>query len=106
MPKLIALYIRQIFVGFGLSAVFVGVLLYTNVANLGHLVSTSDIGWVAVAMLFMFNGLVFSGVQFAITVMRMGDEDNAPRGGRRVPVATDIPVRVEATATADRRQRR
>ena len=97
MPRLVRLYITQVLIGFGLSAVFVAALLYTNVGNLWHLISTSDIGWIAVVMLFMFNGIVFAGVQFAIAVMRMEAEDE-PKGGTRVPVATDIPVRVEATA--------
>ena len=97
MPKLVNLYIKQVLVGFGLSATFVGLLLYTNVGNLWHLVSTSDIGWVAVVMLFMFNGIVFAGVQFAIVIMRM-EHDDSPKGGKRQPVATDIPVRVEATS--------
>lgn len=97
MPKLVSLYIKQVLVGFGLSATFVGLLLYTNVGNLWHLVSTSDIGWVAVVMLFMFNGIVFAGVQFAIVIMRM-EHDDSPKGGKRQPVATDIPVRVEATS--------
>jgi hypothetical protein len=106
MPKLVRLYIRQILVGFGLSAVFVSALLYTNVANLWHLVSTSEIGWVAVMMLFWFNGLVFAGVQFAITIMRMEHDDEEPKGGKRVPVATNIPARVEATAPAQKRRLR
>ncbi len=98
MPKLISLYIRQVFVGFGLSAVFVAVLLYANVGNLWHLVSTSPIGWIAVTMLFMFHGVVFAGVQFAIVIMRMEDNDDDPKGGKRQPVATNIPIRVEAEA--------
>ncbi len=100
MPRLIRLYIRQVFLGFGLSALFVSALLYLNVANLWHLVSTSPMGWVAVAMLFMFHGLVFAGVQFAITIMRMEERDDRPSGGKRAPVATDIPARVLATAPA------
>ncbi|MAM61021.1 hypothetical protein [Maritimibacter sp. UBA3975] len=103
MPKLISLYIRHVLIGFGLAAVFVALLLWTNVGNLWHLVSTSDVGVMAVIMLFMGNGIVFSGVQFAITVMRMGDDDE-PRGGKRIPVATNIPARVEATATAPRKR--
>lgn len=97
MPKLVKLYIRQVLIGFGLAGVFVALLLWQNVANLWHLVSTSDIGWIAVAMLFMGHGIVFAGVQFAITIMRMGEEDE-PRGGKRQPVATNIPARIEATA--------
>lgn len=98
MPKLVSLYIRQVLVGFGLSAAFVAALLYTNVANLWHLVTSSDMGWVAVAMLFMFNGVVFAGVQFAIVIMRMQDDDQ-PTRGKRVPLATNIPAPVKAQAS-------
>ena len=97
MPELIKLYIRHVVIGFALSGVFVAALLWMNVANLWHLVSTSNIGGIAVAMLVIGHGIVFAGVQFAITIMRMG-EDQGPRGGRRAPVATRIPVRVEAVA--------
>ncbi len=84
MPKLVSLYIRNVLFGFGLSAVFVGMLLYFNVANLWHLVSSSNMGWVAGVMLFMFNGIVFSGVQFGIAIMRLPHEDE-PSGGKRDP---------------------
>jgi hypothetical protein len=102
MPKLVRLYIKNVIIGFGLSAVFVSALLYTNVANLWHLISTSDIGWIAVALLWVFNGIVFAGVQFGIVIMRMG-EDDEPKGGKRAPVATNIPARVEATAAKPQR---
>lgn len=101
MPKLIRLYITQVLAGFGLSAIFVGLLLYFNVANLWHLVTSTSGGMIAVVMLFMFNGIVFAGVQFAITIMRMAREDG-PGGGKKddLPVmpAQLIPVRVEANA--------
>ncbi len=80
MPKLIRVYIIQVLIGFGLAAVFVGLLLWLDVGNLRHLVMASDIGWLAVLMLFIFNGLVFAGVQFSITIMRMA-EDEKPKGG-------------------------
>lgn len=98
MPRLVRLYIKNVLMGFALSSVFVFALLYTNVANLWHLVSTSDMGWIAVVMLVFFNGVVFAGVQFAITIMRMEHQDEEPKGGKRVPVATNIPARVEAVA--------
>jgi uncharacterized membrane protein len=98
MPKLVKLYIQQVLVGFALSALFVSALLYLNVANLWHLISGSEMGWIAAGMLFLFNGLVFAGVQFAITIMRMEERNDTPSGGKRVPVAASIPVPVEATA--------
>jgi len=82
MPHLICLYIRNALIGFGLSAAFVVALLWFNVANLWHLISTSDMGIVAVIMLFMFNGIVFAGVQSAIAIMRLGDDENPPSGGK------------------------
>jgi hypothetical protein len=97
MPALVGLYIRNVALGFLLSAVFVGALLWLDIANLWHLISTSPQGWIAAAMLFVFNGIVFAGVQFAIVIMRMG-EDDRPRGGRRassgMPPAT-VPVAID-----------
>ncbi len=99
MPALVRLYIRNVITGFGLSAAFVGALLWLNVANLWHLISTSPQGWIAALMLFVFNGIVFAGVQFAIVIMRMEDRGDGGRG-RKVPLATNIPVRAEALARA------
>ncbi len=94
MPELIRLYIRNVFYGFGLSAVFVGLLLWFNVANLWHLISTSDIGYIALALLLVFNTVVFSGVNFAITIMRMAEDETPPGGGKR----DAIPAGLEKTA--------
>ncbi|PIE08494.1 MAG: hypothetical protein CSA74_02025 [Rhodobacterales bacterium] len=109
MPELVRLYIRNVLVGFGLSAVFVGLLLWFNIANLWQLVSTSPVGWIALAMLLFFNGALFAGAQFAISVMRLEEHDGTPGGGRRVPVATNIPARiavpVEASASASREKK-
>ncbi|WP_456385878.1 hypothetical protein [Profundibacter sp.] len=88
MPKLISLYIRNVMFGFALSGIFVGALMYFNIANLWHLVNSSSMGWVAALMLFMFNGIVFAGVQFGIAIMRI-DEDDEPKGGMRQPLVAD-----------------
>ncbi|SLN35343.1 hypothetical protein ROG8370_01445 [Roseovarius gaetbuli] len=84
MPKLVRLYITQVAIGFGLAGVFVAMLLWFNIANLWHLVTHSDKGLLAVAILWFANGIVFAGVQFGIAVMRMkDDDDDEPRGGHR-----------------------
>ena len=103
MPQLIQLYIRQVLIGFGLAALFVAGLLALDVARLWHLVSHSSMGWIAVTMLWFANGIVFAGVQFAITIMRMGDADTPPRGGRRQGAL--VPVRVPAMAHKPRTSR-
>ncbi len=99
MPKLVRLYIRQVLIGFGLSAAFVALLLTANVANLWHLVSGSDVGLLAVFLLWLFNGIVFAGVQFGISIMRMAEE-GTPRGGKRAPRGLQVPARVTAEAQA------
>ena len=75
MPKLVKLYIQQCLIGFGISAVFLAILLWFNVANLWHLVSHDKMGWLALLMIWIFNGSVFGAVQFAISVMRMKDDE-------------------------------
>lgn len=83
MPKLIRLYIVNVAIGFGIAVAFVAALIWLDVAHLRHLVLESDMGWVAAAMMVMFNGVVFAGVQFGIAVMRMAETDDTPKGGRR-----------------------
>lgn len=100
MPKLIRLYITQVAIGFGIAAAFVGMLLWFNIANLWHLVTHSDQGLLAVVILWFANGIVFAGVQFAIAVMRLkDDDDDVPRGGHRQHVMhreyATIPVRAD-----------
>ena len=95
LPRLVRLYIRQCLIGFAISGVFVGLILGFDVAGLRGLVTTTQGGYLAVFLLFFFNGLVFAGVQFAITIMRMGkddDDDRGPGGGLREPVAVRVRV--------------
>jgi TRAP-type C4-dicarboxylate transport system permease small subunit len=97
MPKLVRLYIQSVVLGFFISAAFTGGLMWLDVAGIGHLVMGSDIGWIAAAMLVVFNGIVFSAVQFAFRVMGMA-EDQGPQGGRgvREPVLVPVPVPVRS----------
>lgn len=84
MPKLIRLYITQVAWGFVISAVFVGVLLALNVANLRDLITGSDIGLIALLMIWFMNGIVFAGVQFAYKIMNMAEKPGGPRRGTPV----------------------
>ena len=97
MPDLVKMYIRHSVIGFLLSAVFVSLLLYFNVVNLWHLVTHADAGFLAVFLLWLFNGIVFAGVQFgmAIMLMQWDDDDDDDHRGR--PIGW-TPVRVEAAA--------
>lgn len=100
MPELVRLYIRSVALGFLISAAFTAGLVWWDVAGVGHLILGSDIGLVAAAMLVVFNGIVFSAVQFAFKVMAMAEEDEGPKGGHgaREPLREPalVPVRVAA----------
>lgn len=99
MPRLVRLYIRHVLIGFGLSAVFTGLLFWLNVANLWHLVTHTAEGPLAAFLLVVFNGIVFSGVQFGIAVMRMAEGDGTGgtrRPERAAPAEAAVPVRADA----------
>jgi len=96
MPRLIRLYIVQSAIGFAVSAAFVAMILWFNVANLWHLVTHDSAGLLAVFLLWLFNGIVFSGVQFGISIMRMAERDDTPGGGTRLPEYATVPVRAES----------
>lgn len=93
--ELVSLYIRSCLVGFAAAVAFVGLIVWQDVAGIGHLVSHSPDGWLALLMLTVFNGIVFSGVQFGIRIMAMAEpEDKGPRGGKRDRVPALEPVAV------------
>jgi hypothetical protein len=96
MPALVRLYIRQVAIGFALAAVFTALLLWFDVAGLRHLVTHTAEGPLAVLLLVVFNGIVFSGVQFGIAVMRMAEPPPAGGSRRRIgPEPLPVAVRVE-----------
>ncbi|MCF8485499.1 MAG: hypothetical protein K9G71_09795 [Rhodobacteraceae bacterium] len=96
MPKLIRLYIVNAAIGFALSVVFVAALVGFDVGGLGRLILGSDIGGVALAMLVVFNGVVFAGVQFGFAIMRMAADSDDDRGQgpnlRLEPIPLRVPV--------------
>lgn len=100
MPKLIRLYIQSIAVGFAVSAVFLVLMLWQDVAGLRHLIFGSDMGWLAALMVIVFNGIIFSGAQFSIVIMGMAERDEGPKGGGRRVRVTDQPVTVAQEAIA------
>lgn len=96
MPRLVRIYIIDVITGFGLAALFTGFLLWLDVANLWHLVSSVKGGWIGAVMLFVFNGIVFAGVQFGITVMGLADDGKG--GGKRAGAASGLaPARAVAS---------
>lgn len=87
LPRLVRLYIFNCLIGFGLAACFTVLILWLNVANIGHLVTHVNGGWLAALVFFVLNGIVFAGVQTGIVIMSM-EYPGQPtdKGGRRRPV--------------------
>ena len=98
MPKLIRLYILSVAIGFAISAGFLGVFLWLDVAGLRHLVIETPMGWLAGVMIFMSNGIVFAGVQFGIRIMGMAEDQDGPQGGNRAPRTDLNPVPIQVRA--------
>lgn len=98
-PDLMRLYLRHCAIGFVLSAVFVALILWRDVAGLGSLVAGSDIGLLAVFLLWFFHGTIFGSVQFAIMIM-LQSEDDGDDDDHRGPL---IPIRVAAQAQSGTR---
>lgn len=93
MPKIFRFYLTHCVIGFGVAGLFTLGVMYFNVANLWHLISGSDVGFLALILFWVMNGIVFAGVQTGIAIMMMAekDDDEGPKGG--TPVAVGVPVR-------------
>ena len=78
LPRIVRLYILHCLVGFLLAAIFTGLILWFDVAGIGHLVTHVEGGWLAALVFFALNGIVFAGVQTGIVIMMM-DYDDAPK---------------------------
>ena len=93
-PNLMRLYLRHCAVGFVLSAVFVGLILWFDVGHLGRLILGSDKGLLAVFLLWLFHGTVFGSVQFAVMIMLNTDRDGGDDQGGRPALA--LPAHAKA----------
>ncbi|MFQ6548748.1 hypothetical protein AADZ90_012370 [Aestuariibius sp. 2305UL40-4] len=93
LPRIVKFYIRHVLIGYGIAAAFVAMLLYFDVVRLWSLISNSDVGLLAVFLLWFFNGIVFSGAQFSVALLLDADsDDDDGRGGEAVPQLAPISV--------------
>lgn len=104
MPHLVRIYLHSAVVGLLLACCFVAALLALDVAHLRHLMFSSGIGWLAVAIMIAFNAILFGGVQFAITIMGQA-ETQPPTKGRRRMIGIMPPRYVLSSVPATTRQR-
>ena len=90
---LVRFVIRNALIGFALAAVFVALILWANVGNLRHLITTSDVGLLALFLLWFFNGIVFAGAQTSVSVLLMTEREDDEDGGSGDRIAVAVPVR-------------
>ena len=86
-------------VGFGLAAIFVGAVLWSDPGGVGRLILREG-GLPVIALLWFFTGLTFGSVQIGAAVM-LQDGRDGPRGGRRARLPSP-PLRVAVPARARR----
>ena len=75
MPEIFRFYFKHVAIGYVMAAVFVALLLWFNIGNLAHLILGSDVWALALFLLWFFNGIVFSGVQMAVALTLMAEDD-------------------------------
>lgn len=75
LPSLVRLFIVNGLLGFGISAIFVALLMWFDVMNLRHLVWNTADGPFALFVVWMLNGLLFGAIQIGYVVMTIGGDD-------------------------------
>lgn len=85
IPVAVRFMVLHGLVGFGLSALFVGALLWADPGGAGSLILKHG-GLPVIALLWFFTGLTFGSVQIGTAVMLQDGRDEEPRGGRRLRV--------------------
>lgn len=90
MPQLIRFMLLHGALGFGISAVFVALLVGTDTGGLATLLHGAESHPLPTLLLWFFCGLTFGSVQIGAALMLL-DTDEEPPAGTRIPAA--IPVR-------------
>ncbi|MEO0370957.1 MAG: hypothetical protein AAF231_05825 [Pseudomonadota bacterium] len=76
---------KTIVIGFGLSAVFLCMTLWFNIAGLMTYIAETTMGWIVALLMWLVNGVVFSRVQTLLTaVLHDDDDEDDHHGGRRM----------------------
>ena len=75
----------QAAIGFGIAGLFIAALLLADPGGVGTLLRTQATD--ALALLWLFTGLTFGGVQFAASVGLVAEAPDGPSGSPRVAPA-------------------
>jgi len=89
--------------GFAMAGLLVWGLMANDIAGLWTLVSYTNVGPMAVAVLTFFTGLTFASVQMGVAIMMLGHRKDE-LDGRPLPPGSLQPVRVRARIHPRRRR--
>ena len=85
MPRnaLLRFLLKHSLIGTLAGWTFAGAVILFDVASVGSLIMTSDIGLIAALMLAVFSGLTFASVQVTFAVLDLGRFEGDGPGGRK-----------------------
>ncbi len=69
MPKLVRLYIVNVAIGFALAFAFVSAIVWLDVGGLRHLVTGTEMGWLAFFMMVVFNGMTGGYIENELSIL-------------------------------------
>ena len=75
LPLLVRFLIRHALIGFGLSLLFVAILLTLDIGGFGTLIFASSSSKLALAILVFSMGVTFSSVQMGFAVMFLREDE-------------------------------
>lgn len=77
MPPLISLVLRHAVVGLLLALAFTGLVLWTDLAGIRHLVTHTAEGPIALVVFVVLCTITFGSVQIGIRIMALGRDHDA-----------------------------
>ncbi len=92
-------FAQQVAIGFGIAALFLGVLLLADPGGIGTLLRAPSAGWLPMALLWLFAGLTFGAVQFA-AALGLAAEPGADDGRGSLSVSPSAARLAPAVAPA------
>lgn len=73
-PSLMRLFFVSWGIGFGLSAIFLGLMVWFNFLNVGHLLLHVEGGALMAFVFWVIAATLFGSVQFGFVVMSMAED--------------------------------
>ncbi|SEV98876.1 hypothetical protein SAMN04488515_0536 [Cognatiyoonia koreensis] len=73
-PHLMRIFFVSWGIGFLLSALFLAMLIWFNLMNVGHLILHTEGGYIMALVFWVFTATLFGGVQFSLVIMGYAED--------------------------------